>query len=70
MGAREKLMAFFPGSMPITAAKVADEILNEHARELAAAIREEAPSMGADEYGSYQNVLDAADMIDPNEHRR
>lgn len=63
MGARKKLMAFFPAS-PLTGAKVADEILDEHARELAAAIRTEyeghSRPEGLDPYW-------AADLIDPDE---
>jgi len=61
MSAREKIAQFFPG---LTGYNVADEILADHARELAAAIRDEG------EHGGYEYVSGwvwAADLIDPDQ---
>ena len=61
MSARDKIAQFIPGPMGY---KVADEILADHARELAAAIRSEG------EHNSYAYVGGwewAADLIDPDE---
>lgn len=47
----------------------AEEAINAFAHELAEQIREKATGrwgdFNADEYGTHQNVLDAADFIDP-----
>jgi hypothetical protein len=64
VSARDKFLTVIKLS-PLFADAVVDEILNEHAHELAEKIRVEAPDMGAEEYGSHQNVLEAADLIDP-----
>ena len=51
----------------------AEALLNAYAHELAEEIRAEAATgeFNADEYGSKDNVLEAADFIDPlSSHRR
>jgi hypothetical protein len=64
MSARGKIMAMFPAS-PVTAARVADEILAEHARELAEKIRTtDLPEIHVDMFDN--GTQWAADLIDPD----
>lgn len=76
MSARERLIQVFSGgheSQRQTAAAVADDILNEHAHELAEMIRADIiPAL--DEYGTLEQQAEidgyrgAANLIDPEEY--
>lgn len=66
MSARDKIAGLFPGK-PHLGLRVADEILDEHARELAAAIRKKVEEDDAWRPKWQVGMHDAADLIDPDE---
>lgn len=68
MSARQELIVLLAGGHESNYAAmtpVADAILNNHARELAAAIRSEARAFGGDDLD--EGAHWAADLIDPDE---
>ncbi|MCY0926241.1 hypothetical protein OTB20_08480 [Streptomyces sp. H27-H1] len=68
MSAREKIIGMMAGdsegSLRVVAGRVADEILAEHAHELASRIRTHSERDDLDYY-SPQGMWEAANLIDP-----
>lgn len=63
MGAREKIAGLFPGK-PHLGLRVADEILNDHLREIAEFLRTSEDARNYTD-GHMGDIEFAADLIDP-----